>query len=120
MQNIKDYCALRGVKPTFACAASGAGKDIINQLENRGSIPSVEKIQLLARYLGVTTSELLGEENKTPAPVFRDGPDEKQLDLYEKLNNEGQEKLLDYADDLVTSGKYKKSYPTGMGKTELA
>ena len=61
VQNIKNYCALRGVKPTVACRESGAGPNLISQLMNRGSIPSVEKVQLLAQYLGVTTSELLGE-----------------------------------------------------------
>ena len=66
VQNIKRLCALKGVKPTVACKESGAGKDIINQIETRGSIPSVEKIQLLAQYLGVSTSELLGEETIGP------------------------------------------------------
>jgi repressor LexA len=61
VQNIKMYCQLRGVKPTIACRESGAGTDLINQLERRGSVPSVERVQLLAQYLGVTTSELLGE-----------------------------------------------------------
>lgn len=61
VQNIKSYCELRGVKPTVACRESGAGVNLINKLETRGSIPSVEKVQLLAQYLGVTTSELLGE-----------------------------------------------------------
>lgn len=36
--------------------------------------------------------------------------------LYRKLNHEGQEKLIDYADDLVASGKYIKSDPAGLGK----
>ena len=61
VQNIKMYCQLRGVKPTIACRESGAGTDLINQLERGGSVPSVERVQLLAQYLGVTTSELLGE-----------------------------------------------------------
>ena len=61
VQNIKMYCQLRGVKPTIACRESGAGTDLINQLERRGNVPSVERVQLLAQYLGVTTSELLGE-----------------------------------------------------------
>lgn len=61
VQNVKMYCQLRGVKPTIACAESGAGKSILSQMETRGTIPSVEKVQLLAQYLGVTTSELLGE-----------------------------------------------------------
>ena len=61
VQNVKRICAQRGIKPTVACKESGAGKDLINQIETRGSIPSVEKVQLLASYLGVTVSELLGE-----------------------------------------------------------
>lgn len=61
VQNIKRQCSLRGVKPTIACRESGAGADLINQIERRGSVPSVERVQLLAQYLGVTVSELLGE-----------------------------------------------------------
>ena len=61
VQNIKRQCSLRGVKPTIACRESGAGADMINQIERRGSVPSVERVQLLAQYLGVTVSELLGE-----------------------------------------------------------
>lgn len=60
VQNIKLYCQLRGIKPTVACRESGAGPNLVNNIE-AGSIPSVEKVQLLAQYLGVTTSELLGE-----------------------------------------------------------
>lgn len=65
VQNIKMYCQLRGVKPTVACRESGAGSDLINMIERRGSIPSVERVQLLAQYLEVTTSELLGETDPT-------------------------------------------------------
>lgn len=61
VQNIKMYCQLRGIKPTVACRESGAGSDLINMIERRGSVPSVERVQLLAQYLKVTTSELLGE-----------------------------------------------------------
>lgn len=61
VKNVKNLCVARGVKPTIACKESGAGKDLLNQIETRGSIPSVEKVQLLAQYLGASTSELLGE-----------------------------------------------------------
>ena len=78
VQNVKKYCDIKGIKPTTACKESGAGKDLINQIERRRSIPSVEKVQLLAQYLEVTTSELLGEDpskstNGPPRPylVFR-------------------------------------------------
>ncbi len=73
VQNIKFYCDRKGVKPTNACRESGAGKSLIDQLERRGSIPSVEKVQQLAQYLGVTTSELLGE-TESCVPKSGTGP----------------------------------------------
>lgn len=62
VQNIKFYCLKRNVKPTVACREAGVGSSFINNIEARGQIPSVEKVQQLAGYLGVSTSELLGEQ----------------------------------------------------------
>lgn len=73
VQNIKEVCKAKGIKPTVACRESGVGTSFINNIEARGQVPSVEKVQMLATYLGVTTSELLGEEKKT-APAAEGGP----------------------------------------------
>lgn len=91
VQNVKHYCSLRGIKPTIACKESGAGKDLINQIETRGSIPSVEKIQKLADYLGVTTSELLGEKkNYALIDITHEFPFQNSLDdLYTALESAG-------------------------------
>ena len=61
VQKVKMICSERGIKPTNACKESGVGGSFINDIE-RGRVPSVVKVQMLADYLGVTTSELLGEE----------------------------------------------------------
>lgn len=37
-----------------------------------------------------------------------------------QLNDQGQEKVLEYADDLVSSGKYIKSNSSGLGKAQGA
>lgn len=83
VQNVKKYCHVRGELPTIACKKAGVGGSFISDI-NRGRTPSVEKVQKLADYLGVTTSELLGEtspaglrENKTPATISGDGQAEK-------------------------------------------
>lgn len=60
VESVKFYCVRRNVKPTVACRESGAGASFLDNVR-RGRVPSVEKVQLLAQYLGVTTSELLGE-----------------------------------------------------------
>lgn len=63
VQKVKYLCEKKGVKPTVACKESGVGASFLSDI-NRGQTPSVAKVQMLATYLGVTTSELLGEENK--------------------------------------------------------
>lgn len=109
VQNIQRICREKGITPTAAGKESGAGKDLVSLMRTRGSFPSVEKMSILAAYLGVTTSELLGEE-KEPTPVVEGTPEGlNELDrIYCSINGEGREKLLDYAADLEASGRYKK------------
>lgn len=84
VQNVKKACEAKGVKLAVALRDSGLDKSFINNIEARGSTPSVEKVQMLAAYLGVTTSELLGEE-KEPAPVSEGGTDPLDARLNELL-----------------------------------
>lgn len=95
VQNVKLLCKNKGIKPTIACEQSGAGKNLLNHIETRGSIPSVEKVQLLANYLGVTTSELLGE--KTKPTVDDDGLSDGEqalLNLFRQLTPEQQDMVI--------------------------
>ena len=103
VQNIKKYCALRGIKPTAACRESGVGTSFINNIESRGQVPSVEKVQQLATYLGVTTSELLGEDDPGLG-----GPPQRYLVMgYNSLSPESQDKLMTFLEYLVTEENKK-------------
>ncbi|WP_297289165.1 helix-turn-helix domain-containing protein [uncultured Flavonifractor sp.] len=95
VENVKELCRKKGVKPTIACDESGAGKNLLNHIETRGSIPSVAKVQMLAEYLGVTTSDLLGEK-KEPT-VQDDGLSEGErvlMTLFRQLTPDQQEMVL--------------------------
>lgn len=95
VQNVKTYCTIKGVKPTVACAESGAGKDLLGQLSRRGTIPSVERVQLLAQYLGCTVSDLLGEEgNAQAAAPEGSGLSEEFARIFEDLTPENQNKII--------------------------
>lgn len=63
---------------------------MISGMKN-GSIPSIERVQLLAQYLGVTTSELLGE---VPDPAALDGPALQFAKTYLSLTPEARERIL--------------------------
>ena len=73
VQNIKKRCAEMGVAPTAACKEAGVGTSFIRNVEVRGSIPSVDRVEKLAAYLGCTVSELIGEQpppgREAPEPV---------------------------------------------------
>ena len=62
-----------GVAPTAACKEAGVGTSFIRNVEVRGSIPSVDRVEKLAAYLGCTVSELIGEQpppgREAPEPV---------------------------------------------------
>ena len=91
VQNIKNYCTIKGVKPTVACRESGVGNSFINNIESRGQVPSVEKVQLLAQYLGVTVSQLLGED---ASEISQGQPQPYLVYRYNHLTPENQKEVL--------------------------
>lgn len=93
VQNVKRYCDLKGVKPTIACAESGAGKNLVSEVAKRGVAPSVERVQLLAQYLGCTVSDLLGETPGT-LPDVPEGPTEQFLKLFSSLDDKAQNEIV--------------------------
>lgn len=74
VQNVKDLCKSKGVSPTTACVESGAGVSMLSQLLHKGTKPSVERIQMLAHYLGTTVSELIGETVSSKSTLDLDTP----------------------------------------------
>ena len=114
VQNIKKYCAVKGVKPTTACRESGVGTSFINNIESRGQTPSVEKVQQLAAYLGATTSELLGEEGP-----HEEGPAQPYLVMrYNSLPPASQDKLMTFLEYLVAEESKKNVSESDTGKGE--
>ena len=62
----------------------------------------------------IARGDLFFSDKKEIAPS---DPDEALLSMFHLLNEEGQEKLLGYADDLVQSEKYiKKTGPAGLDR----
>ena len=106
IRNIMKACSTAHVKPTVACAAAGVGKNLMSNMD-KGQTPSVAKIADLAAYLGVSTSDLVGD-TKTPVELA------PLADAWAELNEEGRERLVQYAEDLVATGRYIKSDPAEL------
>lgn len=106
ISNIRKYCAARNVKPTIACTAAGVGRSFVSDID-RGRTPSVASVADLAAYLGVSTSDLVGDA-KTPADLA------PLAEAWAELNDEGRERLIQYAEDLCAGGRYIKNHQSKM------
>lgn len=108
--NIRKYCDAIDMKPTPACDAAGVGHSFLTDIK-RDKMPSVEKVATLAAFLGVSTSDLVGDA-ATPAEL------RPLAEAWAELNEEGRERLISYAEDLVAGGRYIKNHAPGMGAKE--
>ncbi|MBR6350978.1 MAG: helix-turn-helix domain-containing protein [Firmicutes bacterium] len=99
---------------------------------NGQKMPRVDKIQSLCNWLQIELTDLLIE------PSWRQPPSDGYLitgdlgshqvainlnktelnliEQYRQLNEEGQERLHEYALDLIASGRYKKDNPAQLDK----
>lgn len=83
-------CSERHVTPSKACTEMGLSRSLAAKWKNTGQNPSFEIIPKIANYFGVSTSFLLGEEEKKPLvngdeelteylEAVRDDPDLRML-----------------------------------------
>ena len=112
--NFIKACTMRGISPSVAAEQIGLNRSSVTGWKN-GSVPKDSTIQKLADYFGIKKTDLTGETYlKVTGPVTS-APASSELqrlsDALDELNEEGREKLLDYAADLVASGRYKKADP---------
>lgn len=111
-------CNSVGKSPTEVVLSIGLQRSIVTSWKN-GRIPRDSTAMKLADYFGCTTDELFDKKNNISCEQKSPTNFAKQLlALFEQMNEEGQEKLLEIADDMVLSGKYKKSHTTRLDKKE--
>ena len=100
-------------EPTLEKIFAGATKD-----------PKLETMRQLVHFFGYTLDDLEDKPLKKSLNTAETMPRElaSKLErlyfLLQQLNGQGQEKLLDYANDLVASGRYIKSGQSNLGQKE--
>lgn len=87
----------------------------LRNYENDKREPGHQFLVSVADLFGISVDELVGRDpykNENPAPSPKEAV---LLGSFHQLNDEGQDKLVDTADDMVRSGKYdKKAGPAGL------
>lgn len=94
----------------------------ISKIESgKADIPQ-SKVKAFADVLGTTVSWLLGiddpkETSETPSSELT--PIQTQLlNAFDQLNEEGQTKAVEYTEDLVLTGRYKKCVEVGVDRNK--
>ena len=112
---ITQYRKAAGLTIDELVARSGVPKGTITKiLGNTTKAPALETVRAIAHALGKT----LADFDDTPVVSAEDPVRDELLARYDQLNQEGQEKLLDLADDLVSSGKYIKTAEDQLGEIQ--
>lgn len=116
---LESLASFYNVTVDFLLGRDKGEPDMLDTLAGRFNMNGIEK-KIAADYLNLPLKQrgdmveflhraVMEAETGVPA----DTPAERELlNKYRLLNDEGQEKAAGYIDDLVTSGKYKKSQDT--------
>ncbi len=89
VDRIRDMCEFQGITINKLEQALGLGRGTIARWDKHK--PSVEKVQAVANYFGLTTEYILtGEFKKEPVPLSENEP----VDYDKWLNSLSQDELL--------------------------
>lgn len=117
---LTSLCAERGVKITNVVSELKMGSGNLSNWKS-GRMPRGESLSKLADYFNVSTDYLLGRtDDPSPAGMGVELSPLRStlLSNFDQLNQEGQERLVETSDDMVNSGKYKKSCTNKLGKAK--
>ena len=100
-------------------AKVGVQKAAIYKYEN-GLIVNLKRstIEKLALVLDTTPTYLMGMEDDKPEQTTLTSSQSSLLAVFNELNEEGQSKVIGYAEDLCRTGYYKKDSASGMDKRD--
>ena len=103
-------------------AKVGVQKAAIYKYEN-GLIVNLKRstLEKLAIVLETTPTYLMGlEDDENDSSILSELTPQQSalLSSFDQLKEEGQQKAVDYVDDLVLTGRYKKCAALGLGTKE--
>lgn len=99
----------------------GVNKTTYNNYESGIREPRADFFKTIADKYNTTIDFLLGLTDNpccSSVNVSLSVVESKLIDTFRSVNAEGQEKIADYVDDIIQSGKYKKHNSDCVGEEE--
>lgn len=119
-QRLKALRKANGITQEQLAAIIGVERSSVGKYEGKSQIiPSDDVKYRIAEYFGVSVDYLMSYTDNPNPPIQESQLTEaehKLIEGFRSLNEEGREKLIDYVDDLIQSGKYIKIHTAVMAK----
>lgn len=97
--------------------SSGVPKGTLNKLfAGQTKDPQLSTVSAVVHCMGYTLDDL--SDDTVSGKTHLTPQQSALLSSFDQLNEEGQQKAVDYVDDLVLTGRYKKCAAPGLGKKE--
>ena len=103
-------------KPRYSVTMEEETLEGVRRFKSENNIATQSKAIIKLVELALNDMEKSGIISKPPS--YSDEGEKKLISMYRSINEEGQERLLTYADDLVSTGKYKKGRAARLDKKE--
>lgn len=114
-ENIREARKKCGMTQDQLAAQLHTTKAAISRYELGQRTPNIIMLSRIAKLTGTTVHELVDEGYWGTVPLrerkaaFSDNPDEKLVaSMFSELNEEGQQRAIEYLEMLVASEKYKR------------
>lgn len=93
------------------CEFLGISKSVFTDWKAGRNESYKKHLPQIAEYFNVSVDYLLGksEEQKNEPPLSLTKEEATLLEIYRALNEPGQQKLLEYSNDILSNNKYKAS-----------
>ena len=117
LEKLNHLKKLSGMTIEQISAASGVPKGTLNKLfAGQTKDPQLSTVSAVVHCMGYTLDDL--SDNTANGTVALTPQQSALLSSFDLLNEEGQQKALDYVDDLVLTGRYKKCASLGVDRNE--
>lgn len=118
ISRIKTIKKQKGFSNETLAAESGIPKGTLAKiLGSETKDPQISSIIKIAHALDVSADYLVFGESRNPSSVLS-SVESSLVENFRSLNEEGQEKVVSYVNDLIQTGIYKNSHSVGMVSKE--
>lgn len=115
LENLNKLKKNSGMTIEQIALSSGVPKGTLNKLfAGQTKDPQLSTVSAVVHCMGYTLDDL--SDDTVSGKAHLTPQQSALLSSFDQLNEEGQQKAVDYVDDLVLTGRYKKCAALGLGK----